>query len=181
MLTEGDKLVLAGTIKDAKDLFYLYSDELRSLARGDLPKCQSIICERKAMMDQESKRTKLPRVLASDGFAYFGGSASAVKEGAGVFCGEPVSPGVYEGRVRVIHDPSKEKLAQGEILCCHGTDPSWTPLFLSAGALVMEVGGLMTHGSVVAREYGIPAVVGLENVAKRLTTGKLIRVDGSSG
>ena len=89
--------------------------------------------------------------------------------------------GPYEGRIRVVHDPTKTKLNQGEVLCCHGTDPSWTPLFLSAGALVMDVGGIMTHGSVVAREYGIPAVVGLEKVTERLKTGQLVRVDGSSG
>ncbi|KAL9183935.1 hypothetical protein ACHAXT_002021 [Thalassiosira profunda] len=183
MLREGTKLVESGSVENAKDLFFLHTNELESLAAGQLHNCKAIVCERKALMERESERTRLPRVIASDGFAHFGGGASAAnaKEGANAMCGEPVSPGAYEGRIRVIHDPRAEKLSQGEILCCHGTDPSWTPLFLSAGALVMEVGGLMTHGSVVAREYGIPAVVGLEKVTERLATGQRVRVDGSSG
>jgi pyruvate,water dikinase len=180
MLVEGDKLVSAGTLHDANDLFYLETKEIKALAKGELVDCKSIISERKQAMVHESKRTRLPRVITSDGFAFFGGTTKII-EGVDVLSGEPVSPGVYEGRIQVVHDPSKTKLNQGDILCCHGTDPSWTPLFLSAGALVMEVGGLMTHGSVVAREYGIPAIVGLEKITERLKTGQFVRVDGSSG
>jgi len=180
MLIEGEKLVSIGALDDTQDLFYLKMDEMKALVNDELANCKRIVFERKAAMAQESKRTRLPRVITSDGFSYFGGTTKIV-EGANVFSGEPVSPGVYEGRIRVVHDPRKSKLTQGEILCCHGTDPSWTPLFLSAGALLMEVGGLMTHGSVVAREYGIPAVVALEQVTERLSTGQLVRVDGSSG
>jgi len=180
MLIEGEKLVSLGALEHVQDLFYLETDEIKALVNDELADCKHLVSERKAAMAQESKRTRLPRVITSDGFAYFGGTTKIV-EGENVFSGEPVSPGVYEGRIRVVHDPSKSKLTQGEILCCHGTDPSWTPLFLSAGALLMEVGGLMTHGSVVAREYGIPAVVGLEKVTERLATGQLVRVDGSSG
>lgn len=183
MLKEGEKLVDAGDIDDEKNLFFLYNDETELLARGELKDFKGIIHERKAKMQSENKRTSLPQVIASDGFALYGGSASTSnKEGmSNALYGVPVSPGSYEGRVHIIHDPSKAKLSQGEVLCCHGTDPSWTPLFLSAGALIMEVGGLMTHGSVVAREYGIPAVVGLDNVTERLFTGQLVRVDGLSG
>jgi pyruvate,water dikinase len=98
-----------------------------------------------------------------------------------VLTGSPVSPGVVEGRVHVVFDPHGANLLPGEILVCPGTDPAWTPLFLAAAGLVMEVGGLMTHGSVVAREYGIPAVVGVDRVTERLKTGQRVRVDGSSG
>ena len=66
-------------------------------------------------------------------------------------------------------------------MVCPGTDPAWTPLFLAAGGLIMEVGGMMTHGAVVAREYGIPAVVGVAQATQRLQTGQLVRLDGSSG
>ena len=83
--------------------------------------------------------------------------------------------------MRVVQNPHETQLKVGEILVCPGTDPAWTPLFLAAGGLVMEVGGLMTHGSVVAREYGIPAVVGVHEATTKLKTGMLIRVDGSSG
>jgi pyruvate,water dikinase len=181
LLEEGGKLVQTGLISDAQDIFLLYDEELLALSRGKLSNCKELISKRKQEMDEEINRKHLPRVIASDGFAYFGGAVRKADAKDGALCGEPVSPGLYEGRVRVVHDPSKTKLTPGEILVCHGTDPSWTPLFLSAGALVMEVGGAMTHGSVVAREYGIPAIVGLEQVTEKLTTGQLIRVDGSSG
>jgi rifampicin phosphotransferase len=95
--------------------------------------------------------------------------------------GEPVSPGVAEGKVRVVLDPRGAVLEPGEILVCPATDPGWTPLFLTAGALVMEMGGLVTHGAVVAREYGIPAVVGVHEATTRLETGQRVRVDGTSG
>jgi len=88
---------------------------------------------------------------------------------------------VVEGVVRVVFNPHEAQLAPGEILVCPGTDPAWTPLFLAAGGLITEVGGLMTHGSVVAREYGIPAVVGVHQATTRLKTGQRIRLDGSSG
>jgi pyruvate,water dikinase len=95
--------------------------------------------------------------------------------------GSPVSPGSVEGRVRVVLDPRQAGLVPGEIMVCPGTDPSWTPLFLTAGGLIMEVGGMMTHGAVVAREYGIPAVVGVDHATQRLVTGQCVRLDGSSG
>src|SRR6516164_2275181 len=77
--------------------------------------------------------------------------------------------------------PREARLEPGEVLVAPGTDPAWTPLFLSAGALVMEIGGMMSHGSVVAREYGIPAVVGVAGATQRLRTGQRVRVDGENG
>src|SRR5262249_2863170 len=93
----------------------------------------------------------------------------------------PVSPGVAEGTVHVIVDPHGAQLAPGEILVCRGTDPAWTPLFLAAAGLVTEVGGLMAHGSVGARGYGIAAVGGVHQPALRLDTGQRVRVDGRRG
>jgi phosphoenolpyruvate synthase/pyruvate phosphate dikinase len=86
-----------------------------------------------------------------------------------------------EGRVRVVIDPRQADLVPGEILVCRGTDPSWTPLFLTAAGLVMEVGGLMTHGGVVAREYDIPAIVGVDRATERLRTRQRVALNGSSG
>jgi pyruvate,water dikinase len=95
--------------------------------------------------------------------------------------GDAVSPGLAEGTVRVVLNPQGIRLESGEILVCPSTDPGWTPLFLMAGGLVMEMGGLVTHGSVVAREYGIPAVVGVHQATERLKTGQRVRIDGSAG
>jgi len=184
MLDEGQKLVDSGTIDSVHDVFVLFDDELTTLGTktSESQVWQKVVADRQAVMDRERKRTRIPRVLLSDGFGFYGGAASPNREASeNALIGEPVSPGCVQGKVRIVVDPSQTRLSPGEVLVCHGTDPSWTPLFLSACALVMEVGGLMTHGSVVAREYGIPAVVGLEKVTERLKTGQLIRVDGSSG
>ena len=131
-------------------------------------------------MQREEKRRRLPGLLLSDGRAFY--ESVEVKPGdSSDLTGDPVSPGVVEGRVRVISDPSRERVAPGEILVCRATDPAWTPLFLAAGGVIMEVGGLMTHGSVVAREFGIPAVVGVRQATSLLHTGQQIRLDGTAG
>ncbi len=98
-----------------------------------------------------------------------------------MLAGLPVSAGTHEGRVRVILHPAGAKLERGEVLVCRSTDPGWTPLFLQAGALVMETGGAVSHGSMVAREYGLPAVAGVADATTRLTDGQRVRVDGQSG
>jgi pyruvate,water dikinase len=100
---------------------------------------------------------------------------------AGALVGLPVSAGVIEGRARVILDMAKADLEAGDILVTAYTDPSWTPLFLAIKGLVTEVGGLMTHGAVIAREYGLPAVVGVENATRLIGEGQRIRVHGTEG
>jgi len=100
---------------------------------------------------------------------------------AGALPGTPASAGVVEGPARVITDPTREVLLAGEILVAPFTDPGWTPLFIHAAGVVTEVGGMMTHGAVVAREYGIPAVVSVASAVERIRTGQRIRVDGTRG
>ena len=119
-------------------------------------------------------------MLVSDGRTFYEGLGAETDTGDTI-SGSPVSAGVVEGVVHVVLDPHESQLAPGEILVCPGTDPAWTPLFMAAGGLVMEVGGMMTHGSVVAREYGIPAVVGVHQATIRLKDGQRIRVDGTRG
>ena len=99
----------------------------------------------------------------------------------GALVGNPVSPGVVEGVVHIVHDPHTETLQPGEILVARFTDPGWTPLFINAAGLILEVGGAMNHGSIVAREYGIPAVVGVRDATKKLRTGQRVRLDGNRG
>jgi pyruvate,water dikinase len=121
-----------------------------------------------------------PRVITSDGEIPVVSHEHAGLP-AGALAGSPVSAGTVEGRAKVILDPQQELLSPGEILVAPFTDPGWTPLFINAAGLVMEVGGLMTHGSVVAREYGIPAVVSVIDATKKIRTGQQIRVNGSLG
>ena len=170
LLAVGRLLVSEGYLENQYDVFYLRIDELE---QRDWRKTV-------AMRKQEYERDKLrkpPRILLSDGHAYYGSTSSD----GDTLNGSPVSPGVVEGTAHVMLDPSSEKLLPEEILVCPATDPAWTPLFLAAGGLVMEVGGLMTHGSIVAREYGIPAVVGVFDATNVLKTGQKIRVDGEKG
>lgn len=95
--------------------------------------------------------------------------------------GLPVSSGIMEGRARVILNLEDADLEDGDILVTTFTDPSWTPLFVSIKGLITEVGGLMTHGAVIAREYGLPAVVGVEDATKLIKDGQRIRVNGTEG
>jgi pyruvate,water dikinase len=125
-------------------------------------------------------RARIPHLLLSDGRVFHEGITST----DGVMSdlqGHPVSPGAVEGVVRVVLDPHDAQLTPGEILVCPATDPAWTPLFLAASGLIMETGGMMTHGAIVAREYGIPAVVGVDRATTQLQTGQRIRVNGSTG
>jgi pyruvate,water dikinase len=167
-------------LQKEKDVFYLSLDELLDLLEnrfaGDV---EALITSRQRAFEQYQRLTP-PRVMTSEG-EVFTGVRSGVQAPEGALAGTPVSAGVAEGYVRVIFRPEEAKLNKGDVLVAPFTDPGWTPLFHSAQALVVEVGGMMTHGSVIAREYGIPAVVGIDNVTKTLKDGQYIRVDGTRG
>ncbi len=138
-----------------------------------------LIAGRQAAYRQYHRLTP-PRVMTGDGERIPGRHAHANLP-VGALAGSAVSAGVVEGVARVVRDPARELLAPGEILVAPYTDPAWTPLFINAAGLVMEVGGMMTHGSVVAREYGIPAVVSVPDATTAIQTGQRIRVDGDQG
>ena len=179
LLASGADLVAAGRIGRADDLFFLRLAELDAVWEQPAGELDKLVRGRRAAYAREAGRRQVPRMILSDGETFYHGVTHGVPEGAIV--GSPVSGGVVQGRVRVVFDPQHAGLQQGEILVCPGTDPAWTPLFLTAGGLVTEVGGMMTHGSVVAREYGIPAVVGVHAATTRLVTGQSVRLDGTSG
>jgi phosphohistidine swiveling domain-containing protein len=183
LLDSGQELVDAGLLARPDDLFFLRLSELRALAGGEEQDWPALVRTRRATHARQAHRTQIPRLLLSDGQAFYEGVAApaGAETLEDVLVGSPVSPGLAEGTVRIVLDPHTTRLAPGEILVCPGTDPAWTPLFLVAGGLITEVGGLMTHGSVVAREYGIPAVVGVTQATTRLQDGQRIRVDGSTG
>lgn len=180
MLDLGRELVTQGKLTQHDDLFFLYLDELEAFSSEGLPGFKTIIRQRRDNYNREMLRKQIPRLLVSDGRAFYEGmTAHNLEEGN--LKGSPVSPGVVEGTVKVVFDPHHANLLPGEILVCPGTDPAWTPLFLAANGLVMEVGGLMTHGAIVAREYGIPAVVGVDQATKIFQDGDRIRINGSTG
>jgi pyruvate,water dikinase len=181
LLESGRELAAAGSLEEPDDLFFLGLAELRAFADGESRDWPTLVRDRRLAMAREHRRSQVPRLLLSDGQAFYEGVLPDADTGAGVIIGSPVSPGVVDGIAHVVFDPAQAQLAPGDILVCPGTDPAWTPLFLAAGGLVMEVGGLMTHGSVVAREYGIPAVVGVDRATTRLRTGQRIQVDGTAG
>ena len=180
LLAQGARLTAQGILHAPDDLTFLHFAELRALAAGDRQDWIALVAQRREAYVREKRRRQVPRVLLSDGRAFYDG-VGAGADSETLLTGSPVSPGVVEGTVRVVFDPHAAGLQPGEILVCPGTDPAWTPLFLAAGGLVMEVGGMMTHGSVVAREYGIPAVVGVHEATSRLQTGDRVRVDGTTG
>jgi phosphoenolpyruvate synthase/pyruvate phosphate dikinase len=178
LLEEAGRLVRARVLQEPEDIDYLTLQELREVVRTQRLDAQ-LISQRKAEHERHWKLTP-PRVLTSDG-EIIAGAYKRADLPAGVLVGLPVSAGVAEGRARVLSGMADAELETGDILVTRFTDPSWTPLFVSIQGLVTEVGGLMTHGAVIAREYGLPAVVGVENATRLIKDGQRIRVHGTDG
>ncbi|MES1045869.1 phosphoenolpyruvate synthase [Heyndrickxia oleronia] len=178
LLKEAEKLVQAGIIHEKEDIYYLTFEELTEVVRTNKLDYQ-IINKRKDEYKLYEKLTP-PRVITSDG-EIIAGKYKRDNLPAEAIVGLPVSSGVIEGRARVILNMEDANIEDGDILVTAFTDPSWTPLFVSIKGLVTEVGGLMTHGAVIAREYGLPAVVGVENATKLIKDGQKIRVHGTEG
>ncbi len=180
IMAEADVLVQKGVLAQAEDIYYLSLEEITQLSKNDIAeKFSELIAKRKEQY-QWHQSLKPPRVMTSEGeIVVIPANRGPVPEGT--LIGSPVSAGVAEGIARVIFRPENAVLNEGEILVAPHTDPGWTPLFPSAIAIITEVGGLMTHGAVVAREYGIPAVVGVDDATTLIKDGQRIRVDGDQG
>ena len=178
LLGEAERLVQAGVLREKEDIFYLTFQELHDVARTNEVD-DRLIRERKDAFRSYEALTP-PRVLTSDGEC-IAGSYRRDDLPAGALVGLAVSAGTVEGRARVILDMAQADLEPGDILVTAFTDPSWTPLFVAVKGLVTEVGGLMTHGAVIAREYGLPAVVGVERATSLIRDGQRIRVHGTEG
>ncbi|MDW8801492.1 phosphoenolpyruvate synthase [Clostridium sp. A1-XYC3] len=177
-MREADVLVKKGIIRDREDVYYLTFDELRDVVKTNILD-YNIITKRKEDYEVFEKLTP-PRVITSEGEIIPGEyNTDNIPEGA--LAGVPVSSGVVEGRARVVLKMEDANIEEGDILVTTFTDPSWTPLFVSIKGLVTEVGGMMTHGAVVAREYGLPAVVSVENATKLIKDGQRIRINGKEG
>ncbi len=178
LLREAEGLVQAGVIRQKEDVYYLSLEEFRALVETHQTDYQ-LIRQRKEEYKTYEKLTP-PRVMTSDG-EVIAGRYRHENLPAGAIAGLAVSSGIVEGRARVILSIEDADIEEGDILVTSFTDPSWTPLFVSLKGLVTEVGGLMTHGAVVAREYGLPAVVGIEHATKLIRDGQRIRVNGTEG
>ncbi|SEN95107.1 phosphoenolpyruvate synthase [Paenibacillus sp. OV219] len=192
LLKEAEQLVQAGVIHDKEDMYYLTYEELHEVVRthklddpGYLVEQQATLATRQIISKRKEDYTfyeKLtpPRVITSDG-EIITGEYKREHLPVSAIVGLAVSSGVIEGRARVIIDMANADLEDGDILVTTFTDPGWTPLFVSIKGLVTEVGGLMTHGAVIAREYGLPAVVGVDNATRLIKDGQRIRVNGTEG
>ena len=178
LLKEAERLVQANVIQDKKDICYLTIQELHDVIRTQTVD-QEIINKRKEDFAFFEKLTP-PRLMTSDG-EVMTGEYKRENVPANALVGLPVSSGMIEGRAHVIFRMEDANLEEGDILVTPFTDPSWTPLFVSIKGLITEVGGLMTHGAVIAREYGLPAVVGVENATQLIKDGQRIRVHGTEG
>lgn len=178
LLGEADRLVSAGVLRAREDIFLLGLHELHDVVRTQ--QVDEQLLRQRADAFAFHRALTPPRVLTSDGEA-LGGRYRRDDFPPGALVGLAVSAGVVEGRARVVLDAARADLAPGDILVTAYTDPSWTPLFVAIGGLVTEVGGLMTHGAVIARELGLPAVVGVEHATRWIRDGQRIRVHGGDG
>ncbi|MDG9674335.1 rifamycin-inactivating phosphotransferase [Micromonospora sp. DH14] len=178
LLAEAERLVRAGVLTATEDAFYLTFEEFHEVVRSQRVDVE-LIRRRRDEFRADQALTP-PRVLTSDG-EMITGSYRRDDVPAGALVGVPVSAGTVDGRARVILDMAQADLEAGDILVTTHTDPSWTPLFVGIAGLVTEVGGLMTHGAVIAREYGLPAVVSVLDATRLIKDGQRIRVHGSDG
>lgn len=180
LLSIAADLVAQNVLDSPDDIFFLHHEDLKAFAKDSSTNLRVIASKNRITYNEELSRTKHPRVLLNTGETYYHPQiAVEIKEGN--LLGSPVSSGVVKGKARIMMLPNEGTLQTNEILVCPATDPSWTPLFQIASGLVMEIGGMMTHGGVVAREHGIPAVVSVADATTIIKTGQLIRVNGNTG
>ncbi|WP_159944184.1 MULTISPECIES: PEP/pyruvate-binding domain-containing protein [unclassified Nocardiopsis] len=179
LLRTGAEMVDAGRLEQPDDIMFLRLAEARALVRGTDQR--HLVAERRAAYLRERRRRRVPPVLLSDGTDVETALPALPSGGDGVLTGTPASTGVATGAARVVHDPASASLAPGEILVARTTDPGWTPLFMTAGGLVVETGSTVAHGPTVAREYGIPAVICVSGATELIRDGQRITVDGGAG
>ncbi|MEW6619224.1 MAG: PEP/pyruvate-binding domain-containing protein [bacterium] len=180
ILEVGNRLFEEGVLLSKDDIFFLNINETRKLVKGEFSKKKALqlVTERRQEYEHNLK-LKPPSIIRSDSFLTFEEEkleSSSYLEGVGV------SPGKVTGKARIIFDINKSwNLRKGEILVVPYTDPAWTPLFLIAAGVITDIGGLLSHGAIIAREYGIPAVMGVKNGTKTIEEGRTITVDGNEG
>jgi pyruvate,water dikinase len=174
VLEIGSRFADKKIINEPTDVFFLKVEEIRSIILGSRERHIQMMVEERKKEFESFKKVEPPSLITKDGAKEW--SEKEILKGIGG------SPGMVSGTAKIILDIEDfSKFKEGEILIAPTTNPSWTPLFIMAKAVVTEVGGLLSHGAVVAREYGIPAVLGVKNATRRLKNGQKITVDGGSG
>jgi len=178
ILAEAEKLVAAGRIDEPMQVFNMTIEDLDEALREPSMDLRSRMKKRMAYIEKLRGVKDFPHVIDSRG-KILRPPRKPAKEGE--FAGEAISAGVVRGIVKVLHTPDEKPVNPGDILVARATDPGWTPLFINAVAIVLEVGGMLQHGSLVAREYGKPCVAGIENITNLLRDGQVVEVDGGNG
>ncbi len=173
MLALGEVFQKEGLINDRQDIFFLFKEDI--LSKDNLSSKVEI---NKAIYTKEMARISIPRIVLNTGETYY--SSQKTDPNSKVIQGMPLSPGIYEGTVKFVFDPLNANLMEGEIMVTESTNPAWTPLFSVAKGLILEYGGPVSHGGIVAREYGIPAVVGI-SASRILKDGQRVRINGETG
>ncbi len=177
-LAVAQTFVAEGRLDHPEQIFALTLADIDQ-ARTDLTfDLRALARERTALLDKIRKSRLVARIIDSRGKIYYPPRQAAAD---GELSGVPISPGVVQGRVKVLHNAAEKQLHPGEILVARATDPGWTPLFINAKGIILEIGGALQHGAVVAREYGIPCVSGVDDVTSLLQDGQWVEVDGSNG
>ena len=174
MLDIGEELVQEGLIEDMQDIFFLLKKDI--INKENL---KAKLAINKKNYQKEMSRRSIPRIVLNTGETYY--SAQKIDPKSTVIQGMPLSPGVYEGSIRIVSNLQHSNLREGEIMVTESTNPAWTPLFAIAKGLIMEYGGPASHGGIVAREYGIPAVVGITSATSIFKDGQRVRINGETG
>ncbi|HEY9777156.1 MAG TPA: PEP/pyruvate-binding domain-containing protein [Planktothrix sp.] len=177
-LTLGEQLAANGRLDDAKQVFDLTLQQLEAAPSDKTMDLRAIASDNKVIINQLNLVATLPTVIDSRGKII---SLPPVEAKDGEIVGTPVSSGVARGPIKVLHSPDEKPLERGDVLVARATDPGWTPLFVNASAVILEVGGMLQHGALVAREYGLPCVTGISNATTLWQDGTMVEVDGSSG
>jgi pyruvate,water dikinase len=178
-LIEGKRLAREDRLDAPEDVFDLTFDDLNVAGENPALDLRAIGADRTRFAKQALAHvTEFPQVIDSRGRIL----RPAPHEGkTGELVGMPVSPGSVTGPVKVLRNPRDQSVEKGDVLVAYATDPGWTPLFVNAAAIVLEVGGVLQHGAVIAREYGKPCVVGVDRVVSKLRDGQTVEVDGTAG
>lgn len=176
-LALGKKWAMEGRIEKPNDIFYLHLDEIAEAQLTPELNLKSLVAKNVAPYKAVANVTEWPTILDSRG-KIFRAPREDVVDGLG---GDPISPGTVRGRAKVLKSPYEKPLESGEVLVTRATEPSWTPIFINTAAVVLEVGGPLQHGAIIAREYGIPCVSGVDNAMKQINDGDLLEVDGTNG